>query len=66
MKAAAGGKGSRTGSLERLFPTLLITRAVDEVENMIEEKGVKDVLELEEIMLQHRRRRIESEARRRS
>ena len=66
MKAAAGGKGGRTGSLERLFPTLLLTRAVAEVEKIIEEKGVKDVLELEEIMLQHSRIRLEREARRTS
>ena len=56
MKAAAGGKGGRTGSLERLFPTLLLTRAVAEVEKMIEEDGVKKTMRLEEITLQNRRR----------
>ena len=56
MKAAAGGKGGRTGSLERLFPTLLLTRAVAEVEKMIEEDGVKKIMRLEEITLQNRRR----------
>ena len=65
-KAADGGKGSRTGSLERLFPTLLLTHSVAEVEKMVEEKGVKHVTAIEEIRLRYRRRRLEAEARRRS
>merc|ERR1712236_29628 len=44
IKAAAGGKGSWTGSIERLFPTLLLTRAVAQVERMVEERGGGDVL----------------------
>ena len=56
MKAAAGGKGGRTGSLERLFPTLLLTRAVAEVEKMIEEDGVEKTVRLEEIMLRKRKK----------
>ena len=57
MKAAAGGKGSRTGSLERLFPTLLLTRAVAQVERMVEERGVEEIMRLEEMTLQIRKER---------
>ena len=56
IKAAAGGKGGRTGSLERLFPTLLLTRTVAEVEKYIEEVGVERTVKQEEIMLRNRRR----------
>ena len=55
IKATAGGRGSWTGSLERLFPTILLTRAVTEVEKMVEEKGVKDVMEIEAIVLRKRK-----------
>ena len=57
MKAAAGGKGSRTGSIERLFPTLLLTRAVAQVERMVEERGVEKIMRLEEMTLQIRKER---------
>ena len=55
------GKGSRTGSLERMFPTLLETQYVTEVKKKIEEKGLKVMLKVEEILLYHRRRRLEEE-----
>ena len=65
-KAADGGKGSRMGSLERLFLTLLLTHSVAEVEKMVEKEGVKHTMKYEEIKLRYRRRRLEEEARRRS
>ena len=62
IKAAAGGRGSRTGSLERLFPTILLTHAVAMVEKLIEERGVKRVIRIEEINAARRRRRLENES----
>ena len=56
-KAADGGKGSRMGSLERLFPTLLLTRAVAQVERMVEARGVEEIMRLEEMTLQIRKQR---------
>ena len=47
MKAAAGGKGGRTGSKERLFPTLLLTRSVAQVEELIKLGGTEWALALE-------------------
>ena len=41
MKAAAGGKGGRTGSIERMFPALLLTRTVAQVEELIEKSGME-------------------------
>ena len=40
MKAAAGGKGGRTGSIERMFPALLLTRTVAQVEEIIKKRGM--------------------------
>ena len=51
-KAAAGGKGGRTGSKERLFPTLLLTRSVAQVEKLIEVGGMDWVMYLEKRELQ--------------
>ena len=65
-KAADGGKGSRTGSLKRLFPTHILTHSVAEVEKMVKKEGVTEILGYEEIKLRYRRRRLEEEARRRS
>ena len=45
-----------------MFPTLLITCAVAEVEKLIEEKGVERVMRVEELTLQYRRRRLEKES----
>ena len=42
--------------MERLFPTLLLTRAVAEVEKLIEEDGVEKTMRFEELVLQQRRR----------
>ena len=39
MKAAAGGKGGRTGSIERMFPALLLTRTVAQVEELVRKEG---------------------------
>ena len=41
MKAAAGGKGGWTGRIERMFPALLLTRTVADVEQMIETYGLE-------------------------
>ena len=49
MKAAAGGKGGRTGSIERMFPALLLTRTVAQVEMMIEAYGMEWVQHRESV-----------------
>ena len=41
MKAAAQGTGGRTGSIERMFPTLLLTGTVAQVEAMIQSTGLE-------------------------
>merc|ERR1711895_400922 len=38
MKAAAGGKGGRMGSIERMFLALLLTRTVAQVEEIIRKR----------------------------
>ena len=49
MKAAAGGKGGRTGSKERMFPALLLTQTVADVEEMIETYGLEWVKHRESV-----------------
>merc|ERR1712215_121258 len=41
MKPAAGGKGGRTGSIERMFPALLLTRTVAQVEVLIKKSSME-------------------------
>ena len=41
IKGAAGGKGGRTGSIERMFPALLMTRTVAQVEELIKKSGME-------------------------
>ena len=62
MEAAAGGKGGRTGSIERLFPTLLLTQSVAKVEKLIESSGMRWAEICERSALQMKTRK---EARRR-
>ena len=43
-----------------MFPTILLTRAVAEVEKLIKERGVKAVMRIEEINAARRRTKLEN------
>ena len=45
-----------------MLMTILLTRAVAEVEKLIEERGVEAVMRIEEINAARRRRRLENES----
>ena len=48
-KAAAGGKGGRTGNIERMFLALLFTRTVAQVEELIKRDGMERALHSERV-----------------